>query len=321
MPPTARSILATLIPILVTDVARAQGGDEDVDRPAASVRLIADHGSIAPGTETWLGVEFDIQPGWHIYWPGQNDSGYAPSVEWTLPEGFTIGELQWPTPHRHILPGNILDHVYEGRVVILARLVSPKTVVPGQTLSIGVHVGWLECEEGCVPREADVSISIPVAADAALSAESLLITQALERVPKAASDRVSVEWTGAGRVTLTPRVRSIVGSTFDEAKGVGLMERDPARIAFYPHESGASVPNPIETCETKESSITLTLKPGSTEPLRGVLECWGAGGQSIGCWLIDVPIGTNSGPDAALTPGSDPGKAPAAPQTAIPGGR
>ena len=35
---------------------------------------------------------------WHTYWinPG---TGYPTSLRWTLPEGFSAGEIQWPTPH------------------------------------------------------------------------------------------------------------------------------------------------------------------------------------------------------------------------------
>lgn len=275
-----------LAPAIVAAAAQGQPtSDPAAPDSAAKVRLISEHKSVAPGAETWLGVEFDIAPGWHIYWPGQNDSGYAPTVAWTLPEGFTVGELQWPTPHRHILPGNILDHIYEGRVVLLAKLTSPATLTPNQPIPIAAHVEWLECEEGCVQQEADVTLTLAATASAPAAApESLTIGAAQGLLPRPGRDHVKVKWDGPDRVTLTPSARP---STFDASRGARPVESDPARVAFYPHESGAPVIDPLKTAQADGSSITLALKPGANLPLRGILQCWDAAGASLGAWAID----------------------------------
>ena len=62
--------------------------------------LIADVSSIQPGQRFRLGVLYRIEPGWHIYWKYSGDSGIPTKIEWQLPEGFTIHDLQWPLPLR-----------------------------------------------------------------------------------------------------------------------------------------------------------------------------------------------------------------------------
>src|SRR5579872_5810272 len=62
--------------------------------------LLCEQTSIQPGGSVTVGFHFRMQKGWHIYWQNPGDSGQAPSITWTLPEGFTAGEIQWPLPQR-----------------------------------------------------------------------------------------------------------------------------------------------------------------------------------------------------------------------------
>lgn len=270
-----RSLAPVLAPSILAAGAHAQLSPFS-DEPAAKVRLISSHDLIAPGMATWLGVEFDIAPGWHIYWPGQNDSGYAPSVEWTLPEGFTVGELQWPTPKRYILPGDILDHTYEGRVILLAKLTPPATIRAGESVPIGAKVAWLECEEGCVPREAELAIELKATAgNANPSSEAPHFTDARAALPKDHDGQVAILWRGPDRVTIAP----------DPPSRQGV-----ARVAFYPHQSGIPVRDPLKSAEADARSLDLPLA-GSRDAalhLRGVVQCWDAQGRSLGAWSIDL---------------------------------
>jgi hypothetical protein len=86
----------------------APGGD---DRQHASVELIADQTAITPGGVFLLGVTFDIEEGWHLYWDGKNDSGFPISVDLSLPEGFTREAIRWPAPVRKVSPGDIIAEI------------------------------------------------------------------------------------------------------------------------------------------------------------------------------------------------------------------
>ncbi len=275
-----RSLAPVLAPAILAAGAHAQLSPFS-DEPAAKVRLIASHDAVG-ASPMWLGVEFDMAPGWHIYWPGQNDSGYAPSVEWTLPEGFTVDELQWPTPKRYILPGDILDHTYEGRVVLLAKLTPPATIRTGEPVPIGAKVAWLECEEGCVPREAEVGIDLKVSTEPVnAGTEAAPFKDAQSALPKDHAGHVRLLWLAPDRVRIMPDP-SIMSPI--------------SRVAFYPHESGIRVKDPLKNAEALADSLELPLDTSTDSAphfLRGIVQCWDADGRSLGAWTIESSRGQN----------------------------
>lgn len=301
----SRIAVVTLAAAWTFDSASAQPRDTDdfEDKPAATVRLITEHSAVAPSGVTWIAVEFDIRPGWHIYWPGQNDSGYPPTVDWTLPEGVEVGELQWPTPSRHILPGEILDHVLEGKILLVARLTVPRSLAPGTALPIAAHVEWLECAEGCVQRAADMQTRLLISdGRATLSADAAAIGNPEQWLPRPGAGKVRIEWDGSDRVALTPVV---IEASSDRTEGTAAIANEfgrATRVSFYPHESGARVLEPIKACDVKKPAIELTLKTGDNERLVGVVESFDADGKSLGAWLIDVQRGVPASPKASPQP-------------------
>src|SRR5581483_10707156 len=85
--------------------------------PHGTVELISAVESIQPNSTFQVGLLFHLEPGWHIYWKNPGDSGQRPRLKWDLPEGLTVGEIEWPTPKR--LPvGPLLDYGYEGQVLL-----------------------------------------------------------------------------------------------------------------------------------------------------------------------------------------------------------
>src|ERR1700751_1961334 len=70
-----------------------------------TVSLVADQASVSPDAShtavpPHVGRLFDLKPDWHVYWTNAGDSGEPPAVKWTLPEGVTVGPLQFPAPKR-----------------------------------------------------------------------------------------------------------------------------------------------------------------------------------------------------------------------------
>jgi len=83
----------------------------------AKVSLIAENNSLQAGQITWVGVLFDLEKGWHIYWVNPGDSGERPKIQWQLPPGFQAKEIRWPTPVR-LGAGTVIDYGYEGLVLL-----------------------------------------------------------------------------------------------------------------------------------------------------------------------------------------------------------
>ena len=89
--------------------------------PHGTLELIAENQSIAPGHEFHLGLHFQLEKGWHIYWVNPGDSGEPPRVKWQLPAGLTAGEMEWPTPQR-LGTATIVDFGYEDDVMLLVPM-------------------------------------------------------------------------------------------------------------------------------------------------------------------------------------------------------
>src|SRR5690348_4933762 len=106
----------------------------------------------------WIGLRFQLDPGWHIYWTNPGDSGEAPKLTWKLPSGFQAGDLQFPAPHR-IADHGMTDYGYEGEAVLLSKL----TLSPGATSNkpeIAADVRYLVCREVCIPAKDHVSLKL-----------------------------------------------------------------------------------------------------------------------------------------------------------------
>src|SRR5215471_17567988 len=68
--------------------------------PHVTLRLVSEESAVAPGQTFSVGVDFRLDPGWHIYWLNAGDSGQPPGVTWNAPSGVEVGPLEWPRPTR-----------------------------------------------------------------------------------------------------------------------------------------------------------------------------------------------------------------------------
>ncbi|MEQ9608577.1 MAG: protein-disulfide reductase DsbD family protein, partial [Kiloniellaceae bacterium] len=139
--------------------------------------LISAAQSVA-GDSLDLGLEFDLQPGWKIYWRSPGDAGLPPSVDWSGSDNLKQAAIRWPVPHRFSLFG-LETFGYGGQVVlpVLATLESP-----GAPLALRAKVYYLICEEICIPYTADLSLDLP-AGDGARAPQAFLIESFQDEVP------------------------------------------------------------------------------------------------------------------------------------------
>ena len=126
-----------------------------------NVDLVSEYRAIAPARIAWIGLRFEIEPGWHIYWKDPGDSGEPPSVQWNLPPGLKAGAIRWPAPQR-IPDHTLVDYGYNHSVLLMApiRLLRPvPTVSP---VKVSATVKYLVCREVCIPGASHVAMSLPV---------------------------------------------------------------------------------------------------------------------------------------------------------------
>lgn len=176
---------AFLLLTLGTIPARGQvaaGLSPNAEHPA-QVKLLADVSTIAPGSTFTLGLHFTLKPGWHTYWLNPGESGEPAEVKWSLPEGFEVGELQFPVPIQFSKPGESLGYGYENEVMLLATVKAPAKI-DGSSVPIRAEASWLVCDPNvCLPGSAKLSLDLRVGAKSvADNAEAFTTWQ--KRIPQ-----------------------------------------------------------------------------------------------------------------------------------------
>jgi DsbC/DsbD-like thiol-disulfide interchange protein len=126
-----------------------------------ALELIAESQWIAPGHPFYLGLHFQLEKGWHIYWVNPGDSGEPPGVTWQLPAGFTPGPTEWPTPRR-LSHSTIADFGYEDAVMLIVPMHAPTNLAVREPARLGAEVKVLICREICVPGKVQLTLTLPV---------------------------------------------------------------------------------------------------------------------------------------------------------------
>lgn len=120
------------------------------------VSVSMDYAGFTPGETTLVGLTFTVADGWHTYWPGLSDTGFGVTLKTSAPDELSVGEPIWPTPSRYLLPGDILDHVYEHEFTVLIPMTLDEHAEPGTPLTITTDISYLVCKEMCLPGSASI---------------------------------------------------------------------------------------------------------------------------------------------------------------------
>lgn len=248
-PMSQRGAVAGAIGVAALCVSAAAGQPWASQPHPARISLISEHDAFVPGRTAMLGLRFEMDAQWHVYWDGLNDTGFAPVWELKLPEGWTAGEAQWPAPRRYILPGDILDHIYEDVVTIILPVEVPEGA-SGEA-SVGIESQWLVCKEACIPGEGNATLTLPIRASAGPTEQAGDFDATRERLALATTDRTLTLYAGPDRFTVAAP--------------------DAAALAFFPARDGAEPVNAIRDGAAEGAELTITLEPGQG-PVRGILE-------------------------------------------------
>ena len=122
--------------------------------------LISSTDVVYPNQSFWIAVEFEMFNDWHIYWRNSGDSGLPTTLEWQLPDGFNVSETFYPYPEI-LVEGNSATFIYEDKVLLFAKIATPN-VIEDENILIKAKADWLECNQACLPGNADLSITLNV---------------------------------------------------------------------------------------------------------------------------------------------------------------
>lgn len=224
-----------------------------------------------------LVIQLEIEPGWHIYWPGQNDSGSPVEIDLALPEGWKAGPVKWPAPVRHVADGDLLDHVLEGRPVLIVPIeVPPATAASGAaaegaSLKITAKLAWMVCKEACKVGKAELVVGAPLTApDRSPAADLAIVESARKAIPRPLAAPAG----SGGEGAVVARITSESASAGPRLR---IAARGASRLEFYPHADAVPAADPLRECVSKGPELDIRL----VEPAGGAGGA-GSGGAASG---------------------------------------
>jgi thiol:disulfide interchange protein DsbD len=280
--------LTALLLLLLTASGVAPAADS-ARTDQVRLSLLSERAAAIPGATLWLGLRFELIPHWHVYWRNPGDSGEAPRVDWQLPGGWQAGNIRWPTPQR-IPVGPLVNYGYEDSVTLLVPVAVPPDQSTGTPVDIVADVNWLVCREECIPQEARLQISLPVAQASGSPASNPSFDAARAQWPVASPGTAGyVQEDGA----LTLRIDA-----------TGWTDVQIAELWFASNSWGPVAPSQPQAWRFDGDALLLTLPEGEApvatgEPLGGLLvvtESGADGPLTRGFAISAMPLHASSTP-------------------------
>jgi thiol:disulfide interchange protein DsbD len=262
------------------------------------VELVPETTAAAPGSTLYVALRQVITPGWHTYWRNPGDAGQPTSLTWTLPSGWSAGDIVWPAPEQD-LTGPIMNYVLTGEVYLPVPVAVPASAKPGDTVTLKAAVSWLVCKDVCIPEDADLTLTLPVTAGTPTSDPEFgaAIARTLAQAPKPAGLEARFQVQG-----------DILKLS---ATGGPLKGADIAHAYFFPYDATVIDHAKAQSAQAGPEGVTLTIPAGYAfskgkppAEMLGVLSVGAGQAYEIDAKLGPPPTGAaGATPPIVTTPG------------------
>jgi thiol:disulfide interchange protein/DsbC/DsbD-like thiol-disulfide interchange protein len=289
-----RPLLAALAALGIWGATTAHAAVSNrVKTPHVEAQLVSATTTVAPGATVYVALHQTIIPGWHTYWRNPGDAGQAASLAWTLPPGWTAGDIVWPTPRRE-LSGPIMSYVYTGDVDLPVPVSVPASAKAGETVDLSATANWLVCKDVCVPESGRLSLRLPVS-DATPVEEphgGAELAATLAAAPKPAG--LLARFSAAGdAVTL-----AVTGAPL-----AGVSAADAGHAYFFPYDTTVLEQAKPERVARGAQGLTLTL-PAGYAFTGGKPPATLAGVLSVGDQAFEIAAAPGAPPPGATAAGT-----------------
>src|SRR3954466_3297289 len=166
------ALMPQLCALLLLAALRSAGAQTYEGRELVQAKLLGDVTAVVPGKPFTAGLLLHMVPGWHTYWKFPGDAGIPTEIKWKLPDGWKVGEIQWPIPLKLDEPGDIQIYGYHDEVLLLQEITPPASLKDSQ-VQLAAEASWLVCEKICIPGSANLKLELPVAVQNAPANEEL----------------------------------------------------------------------------------------------------------------------------------------------------
>jgi thiol:disulfide interchange protein DsbD len=213
---------------------------------AANAEIVVDSYSLENSHLVPIGILIDLEKNWHIYWRNPGDSGMPTSIDFELPNGVSISEIQWPVPKVFEFDG-LASFGYEKQVLLIAELNIPENFESNSVL-ITANVKSLICKDVCIPFNTTVSKEIKLVNSFSAEDEiAKLFTQAKKSLPGVKNDFELSVVPDENNITFT-----IKNLNYDFAEINSLY--------FLPYENGIFKNTSVQNFKSKDDEIELIVE-------------------------------------------------------------
>ncbi len=310
-------LLALLCVLALGNVARAADepplpeGPQAVVTPRTETRLYSDLSTVTPGRPFWLVLHIRLKDSWHTYWKNPGDSGTPPILNWTLPSGFKVGDIEYLGPDR--LPVDpLMDYGYHTDAYYLVPVKPPELVNQNATIIFMLKAQWLVCTKDiCIPEKGEFSLVMPVTpshGEPKPTEQAKMIAELVDRLPKPINDAFTFDSNGTD-VTFSVKL--------PKAPQAG------ARVEFYPATDGIILNTAPQKVDISGDTVNFAIAAGNVHDaklMQGVVSVYEGGKRRD--YAVELKPGTvsapASAPAAAQTPQGEPGASPAPVQESRP---
>ena len=265
---TLQILLAVLT--LLTHSGAVKGNESSLqEKDGLTVQLVTAITGITPGEPFLVGLILDTEEGYHTYWKGPGIVGVATNLQWTLPEGFSAGEIIWPAPERVDMVG-INAHGYNDKVCLLTEIQVPDPIA-SDSVTLEAKAAWMCCATSCYPGFTDLKLTLPVNQSGAPHPKedqyTALFRESLDSVPPVAPD----DWTISAKI-VTPEVIELEVSIPE----LESMTVEDVYFFAYDLQVNSEEPQTVTLTSGPSHKLTFTLTrsdfvPKDPEKLAGVI--------------------------------------------------
>lgn len=198
--------------------------------------------AVAPDQETFAGVRFKIDDGWHTYWRNAGESGSPATIKWTAPDGVTFGDILWPLPERIVVASDT-SYGYRHEVVLLVPVKIASSMKAGTTIDVKAAIDYVVCHDLCITASAAPTTTLTIGKGTpSPTADDLAQWQS--KIPGPAPP----EWKAQASVAANELVLTVDTGHAETA------------ASFLPFQNGLIADGASQTADVGATGVTLHLK-------------------------------------------------------------
>ena len=166
----------------------------------ADIELLVETKEIKINEDFVVGIKFNIEPGWHVYWKNPGDSGLPANVDWQNINSIEFKNFLWPPPEK--TPEEPLMTYGYYNELVLPAIFSVGSDFTDEGAS-QFDIDFLICEKICIPESVSIEFDLSNYSDEDVQLSRDILSSWYNKLPKSfdkealiqASDNfISIEW-------------------------------------------------------------------------------------------------------------------------------